>query len=388
MIPVSRPSTGAEELEAVEKVLQTGWLGLGEKTFEFEQAVKNYIGCQHVIAVNSGTSALHLALEALGVGPGDEVIVPSLTFVGSVQAVLATGATPVFCESRETDLLIDINDVERKTTRRTKAIMPVHYCGNPCDMDHLLALAGENHSWIIEDAAHAFGSTYKGRKIGSFGHATCFSFDPIKNVTCGEGGAVLVQDESITEVLRRKRVLGIDKEAWHRHQNARPWFYEVTSRGFRYHMPNFCAAIGLVQLKKVDEFIRRRREICRLYDAAFSSLKVIRPLTINYDEAAPHIYIVRVLNGHRDAFMDFLKERGIGTGVHYIANHLQPAFKAYVKEPLPLASQLSEQIVTLPLYYDMSDSDAEKVIKSVLSFSKQSQRLLRCPPKIAASSSQ
>lgn len=398
MVPVSRPSTGPEELEALKKVLDSGWLGLGAVTAQFEEAVKAYLGARHVVAVNNGTSALHLGLDALGIGPGDEVIVPSLTYVASIQAILAAGATPVFCESREDDLLMDLNDLKQRITPRTKALMPVHYCGNPCDMDALLTLAKQYGFWVIEDAAHAFGSTYKGRKIGSFGHATCFSFDPIKTITCGEGGAVAVHDDSLAEKLRCKRILGIDKDAWRRYQDSRNWFYEVTTQGFRYHMPNFCAAIGLTQIKKIGEFIRKRREICLRYDKAFADLKAVRTLNVNYKESAPHIYVVRVRKERRDQFMDFLKERGVASGVHYIANHIQPAFKRFVGEPLPVASRLWKEIVTLPLYYDMTNSDVEKVIESVLSFSSRhcepaeggrsnlSSEIASSPPRIGGSS--
>ena len=356
------------QLNAIGAVFQSGWLGLGETTFAFEEELKRYLRCRHAIAVNTGTSALHIALSGFGVGPGDEVIVPSITFAACVQAIIATGATPVFCESYEADLLMDIEDVARKLTPRTKAVMPVHYCGNPCDIDRLLSLAESHRFVVIEDAAHAFGSTYKGRKVGSFGHATCFSFDPIKNITCGEGGAVALQDDGIAEEIRRRRILGIDKDTWHRYKNTRSWFYEVISPGYRYHMPNFCAAIGLVQMKKVDAFIRRRREICRRYDAAFEKLKKVCILNMNYDEVAPHIYIVRILDADRDRFMDFMKERGVGTGIHYIANHIQPFFKPYVREPLPVSERLWQQIVTLPLYYDMTEADIRTVIDAVVEF--------------------
>jgi dTDP-4-amino-4,6-dideoxygalactose transaminase len=253
-------------------------------------------------------------------------------------------------------------------------VMPVHYCGNPCDMDRLLALAEAHRFVVIEDAAHAFGSMYKGRKVGSFGHATCFSFDPIKNITCGEGGAVVLSDGGIAEEIRRRRILGIDKDTWHRYKNTRSWFYEVSSPGYRYHMPNFCAAIGLVQLKKVDVFIRRRREICKRYDAAFEKLKKVRILSMNYDEVAPHIYIVRMLDDSRDRFMDFLKDRGVGTGIHYIANHLQPFFKPYAREPLPVSERLWQQIVTLPLFYDMTEEDIQTVIDAVVSYDRGEER--------------
>lgn len=368
MIPVARPSTGPEELAAIGKVLESGWLGMGSTTYAFEEEIKKLIGCKHVIAVNTGTSALHIALDGFGVGPGDEVLVPSLTYAASVQAIIATGAVPVFCESREADLLLDIEDVKHKITERTKAVMPVHYCGQACDMDALLTLAEENDFYVIEDAAHAFGSTYKDRKIGSFGHATCFSFDPIKVVTCGEGGAVLLHDDEKAELIRRKRILGIDKETWHRYRNTRAWFYEVTTNGYRYHMPNFCAAIGLTQLQKLDEFVRKRREICCRYDAAFSNLRMVLPLEVNYEEVVPFMYIVRVLNDQRDAFKEFLKARDIDTGVHYIPNHLHPFFKQHVREPLPRSAKLGEQIVTLPLYYEITDAEIQTIIEAVLGF--------------------
>jgi perosamine synthetase len=370
MIPVSRPSTGPEELAAIGRVLESGWLGMGSTTNAFEEEIKKVIGGRHVIAVNTGTSALHIALDAFGVGPGDEVLLPSITYAASVQAIIATGAVPVFCESREADLLIDIDDVKRKITERTKAVMPVHYCGQACDMDALLTLAEENHFWVIEDAAHAFGSTYRGRKVGSFGHATCFSFDPIKVITCGEGGAVVVQDDEKAELIRRKRLLGIDKDTWYRYKNTRTWFYEVTTLGYRYHMPNFCAAIGLTQLQKLEQFIRKRRDICRRYDAAFANLQTVLPLKINYDETVPFMYIVRVLNGQRDAFIGFLKERGVDTGIHYIPNHLHPFFKQYVREPLKRSTELGEQIVTLPLFYAMTEAEIQTVSQSVLDFDR------------------
>ncbi len=371
MIPVSRPSLGAEELASVGSVLDSGWLGMGSTTYSFENEIKKLIGCKHLIAVNTGTSALHIALDGFGIGPEDEVIVPSITYAACIQAIIATGAIPVFCESQEDNLLIDVEDVKSRLTDRTKAIMPVHYCGQPCDMNALLALAEDHGFWVIEDAAHAFGSTYKGRKIGSFGHATCFSFDPIKVISCGEGGAVTCQDDEKAELIRRKRILGIDKETWHRYKNKRHLFYEVTTSGFRYHMPNFCAAIGLAQLKKIDRFIYKRRKICRLYDSAFMNLKEVVPLKVDYQETVPFMYVVRILNGQREAFIDSLKKQGVDTGIHYIPNHIHPFFKKYVREPLYRSAELGDQIVTLPLYYDMTDEHIQIVIESVLNFESE-----------------
>ncbi len=213
-IPVSRPSVGMDEIEEIRKVFDSGWLGLGSTVFEFEKKLSEYLGGRDVIAVNTGTTALHIALDALGIADGDEVILPSLTFCASVQVITALRAVPVFCEINPDTLTVDINDVKQRITSRTKAIMPVHYCGQPCDMDALLALGRERNIMIVEDAAHAFGSSYQGKKIGSFGDVACFSFDPIKNITCGEGGAVVLGDDDIAEEIRRKRILGIDKDIY------------------------------------------------------------------------------------------------------------------------------------------------------------------------------
>jgi len=262
LLPVSRPSIGQEELKEVEKIFASGWLGLGSAVFEFENKLKEYLGAKHVMAVNTGTTALHIALDAFGIKEGDEVVVPSLTFCASIQVITALGARPVFCEINPENLNMDICDVRKKITRKTKAIMPVHYCGQACDMDALLEISRNQNIFIIEDAAHAFGSSYKGEKIGSFGNATCFSFDPIKNLTCGEGGAIVLSDDTFAEIIRTKRILGIDKDTWHRYRNERTWFYEVTMQGYRYHMSNINAAIGIAQLEKLTAFIQRKKRNC------------------------------------------------------------------------------------------------------------------------------
>ena len=245
--------------------------------------------------------------------------------------------------------------------------MPVHYCGNPCDMDSLLAIGKKHNILIIEDAAHAFGSSYKGKKIGGFGDVTCFSFDPIKNITCGEGGAVVLADDAIAEEIRRKRILGIDKDTWHRYRNERSWFYEVTTQGYRYHMSNISAAIGLVQLKKLNMFLTRKKKIVQIYSESFKNLKGIRTLTWDHEGTAPFAFIIRVLEGRRDEMMDFLSSRGVGSGIHYIANHIQPFFSPYA-QPLPVTETLWKEILTLPLYYDMTDAEVDLVARSVKDF--------------------
>jgi perosamine synthetase len=366
-LPVSRPSIGQEELKEVEKVFSTGWLGLGSTVFDFENKLKDYLGAKNVVAVNTGTTALHIALDAFGIKEGDEVIVPSLTFCASVQVITALGARPVFCEINPDNLNMDVSDVKKRITAKTKAIMPVHYCGQACDMDALMEIGKNKNIAIIEDAAHAFGSSYKGRKIGSFGDVTCFSFDPIKNITCGEGGAVVLSNDKVAEEIRRKRILGIDKDTWHRYKNERSWFYEVTTQGYRYHMSNINAAIGLAQLKKFDAFIARKKEIVRRYNEAFYDLKGLMLLDWNLKETAPFTYIIRVRDGRRDEMMDFLKDRGVGTGIHYIANHIQPFFQKYATA-LPVTEQIWQEILTLPLYVDMTDDDVNLVIKAVTAF--------------------
>lgn len=370
MIPVQRPYLGQEEVEAVRRVFDTRWLGMGSATKEFEDRLREFIGTKHVIAVNTGTSALHIALDALGLQPGDEVIVPSLTFTASVQAILAVGARPVFCDVGADTLNMDMRDVVRRVTARTKVIMPVHYGGLVCEMDELLPLARERKIWIVEDAAHAFGSTYKGRMVGTLGDATCFSFDPIKNITCGEGGAVATDNDEIASRIIPKRILGIDNDTWSRYRNERSWFYEVVATGYRYHLSNINAAIGLEQLKRFEAFKARKQAVVRRYDEAFKDVAELALVTHNLAETFPFFYIVRVLGKRRDALMVHLKEKGIASGVHYIPNHIQPLFADF-RVPLPVTDQLYEEILTLPLYFEMSDGDAETVIATVRSFFKK-----------------
>ncbi len=364
MLPVSRPSIGIEELDEVKKVFDTGWLGLGSTVFEFENGLKKYLGAKNVIAVNTGTTALHIALDAFGIKEGDEVIVPSFTFCASVQVITALKAIPVFCEINPDTLNLDLEDVKKRITSKTKAIIPVHYCGQACDMDTLLKIGREKGIRIIEDAAHAFGSSYKGKKLGSFGDATCFSFDPIKNLTCGEGGAVTLPDDAIAEIIRTKRILGIDKDTWHRYRNERAWFYEVTTQGYRYHMSNINAAIGVAQLRKVENFIKIKKEIVRKYNEAFNKLNGLKILSWDLKGTAPFTYIVRVLDGHREELIEFLKEKGVSTGIHYIPNHLQPFFKPFATS-LPVTERVGEEILTLPLYCDMTDEQVATVVDAV-----------------------
>jgi dTDP-4-amino-4,6-dideoxygalactose transaminase len=372
MIKVSRGCLGEEELAQVREAFDYGYFGLAYKVLEFEEELGKYLGAKYVTATNTGTSALHLALEALGIGQGDEVIVPSLTFIGSFQAISATGATPVPCDIYADTLLMDIDDVRRRITPRTKAVMPVHYAGNPCNMGALMEMKKEYGIRIVEDAAHALGSYYKGKKIGSFGDITCFSFDSIKNITCGEGGAIVCRQGELADILKQKRLCGIKRQS----QASSAWkertpFYEVKTQGFRYHMSNINAAIGLAQLKKIDSFISRRKKICRRYDSAFKEIPAITCLQINYDEVAPHIYVIRVKNGRRDDLMDYLKNLDIETGINYIPNHFHPFYRNS-SVSLPETEKAYQEILTLPLHYGLSDDDVTRVIQGVIEGLKSS----------------
>jgi len=366
MIPVSKPSLGKEELHLISEVFESNWLGSGSYVIEFEDQIKSFIGAKNVIAVNSGTSALHLALEASGVSSGDEVIVPSLTYCASIQAITALKAKPVFCEVLPDSLCIDPYDIKRRITPKTKAIMPVHFCGIAAQMDSLLEIGVNDNILVVEDAAHAFGSSFCGSKIGSFGQISCFSFDPIKNITCGEGGAIITNNDILADLIRKKRILGIDYDSWYRREHNLNRFYEVTTQGFRYHMSNINAAIGLSQFRKKDFFRSVKTKIVKSYNEAFSNIDAISTLTWNIEESFPFAYIVRILNNQRDNLIYFLEKKEIDTGINYIPNHLHPFFNSGQK--LPVTEQLYKEIITLPLFTDMKENEVQHVINSVKSF--------------------
>ncbi len=378
IIPVQRPFLGPEEVQAVQRVFESRWLGLGAFTQEFERVLREFLGVRHVIAVSSGTAALHLALDILDLQPGDEVLVPTLTFVATSQAVVMAGATPVFCDVEAETFNLDVDDAASRITARTKAILPVHYGGTACDMDAVRTLAAEARLKVIEDAAHAFGSTYKGRKIGTIGDLTCFSFDPVKAITCGEGGAIATNDRDLADRAALRRILGITKDAWSRQETVQPWSYEVDGPGFRYHMSNINAAIGLEQMKRFAAFRERRCEIAGRYDEALAGIPGLTLRKQHLPETCPFFYVVRVLDGRRDALMDHLKHNGIMTGVHYIPNHLHRAF-AERRTSLPVAERLGREILTLPLFYEMTDEQVDRVIAAVRRFFSPRAAILTMP---------
>lgn len=371
-LSVSRPVVGGDELRAVAQVFESAWLGQGSKVLEFEKALSEMFAHRNVIAVSSGTAALHLVLNALGLKDGDEVIVPSLTFCATIQAITAVGATPIFCEIDPYTLNIDISDAASRITSRTQVILPVHYCGNACDMEALLQLATDKRLRVVEDAAHAFGSSFHGQLIGSFGYITCFSFDPIKNITCGEGGAIVLSDDDLADLIRRKRTVGISQDRWQRSNVDRPWWYQVDVQGYRYHMNNISASIGLVQLGQLPKFCSRKRELVHRYNERFSNLTDVQVLRWQLEDCCPFYYILRIKNGQRNQLISLLAAHGIDTGVHYIPNHLQPYFRKS-SVVLPVTEQIFDEIITLPLHLAMTDMDVDRVADAVVQFFQEDQ---------------
>lgn len=372
MIPVFKPSITKKEINSVIKVLKSGWLGLGPKTKEFEERFAEYVGAKFAVGLNSGTAALHLALNALEIGKGDEVIVPAITFVSTSHAVLYNNAKPVFADVNENNLCINIKDLERKITKRTKAIIPVHYGGHPCEMDAIQKIAEKRGIYIIEDAAHACGAEYKGKKIGSISKISCFSFHAVKNLTCGEGGMITTDDKEIYDKLIRIRWLGISKDTWSRSVKAKiyAWQYWVTDLGFKSHLSDLAAAIGIAQLSRLDKLNEKRRQLVSAYNKGLSNLEgIILPKEGPGVKSSWHIYHIKT--SLRDELMAHLKACGIAPGVHYYPIHLHPYYSSY-KSKCPVAEEVWKKIITLPLFPDMKHTQISSVIKAVKNFSRSS----------------
>lgn len=364
LIRLSRSSISACSIRCVSSALHRGFLGMGADTEAFENELRAYLGGKvEVICVNTGTSALHLALQACGIGPGDEVLVPTLTFVASFQAISATGAKPIACDVRESDGYLCLADAEKRLTPNTKAIMPVHYAGSAKGLAAVAAFAEKHNLRVIEDAAHAFGGSINGQKVGSFGDIVCFSFDGIKNITSGEGGAIVTSDPVIAERVRDARLLGIVKDTEKRYAGQRSWDFDVTEQGWRYHMSNINAALGRAQLHRLDsEFAPRRRELSARYRAALTKEPGIRLFEFAWEEMVPHIFPIRVLNNRRDAFRAALTEANIETGIHYKPNHLLSFYKC---GSLPIAEVLYAELLTLPLHAELTGREQARVIETL-----------------------
>ena len=371
MIRLSRSDIGEAERQAVLSVMRKGYLGMGGEVRSFEEELSEFLGGEHqVVCVNTGTAALHLALQACDLGPGDEVLLPSFTYVASFQAVTATGASPVACDIEPQSLTLDPDEVRRRITSRTKAIMAVHYASGPGRLEELYEVAEQHGLRVVEDAAHAFGCCVGNRLVGSFGDLVCFSFDGIKNITSGEGGAVVTRDEAAAERIRNARLLGVEKDTEKRYEGQRSWEFDVTTQGWRYHMSDLMAAIGRAQLRRFPEFAAHRVILAKTYDHLLQGSDHVRVLGLDYGPVVPHIYPIRVAGGLRDALRLHLENEGIQTGLHYKPNHLLSFFRqqnVQVQER-PISDQVFAEIMTLPLHTLMSRDDVKVICETVERF--------------------
>lgn len=375
-LPFALPDIGEREIEEVCDSMRSGWLTTGPKVKQFEAEFAAFIAAKHALAVNSATSGLHLALEAIGIGPGDEVITSTHTFTATAEVVRYLGADPVFVDIDEQTLNMDVNAVQSALSRsgNVKAIMPVHMAGQACDMSALCRLANDAGIRVIEDAAHALPSTCNGQRIGTIGDATVFSFYATKTLATGEGGMITTDDDEIAARIRTMRLHGISRDVFDRYQSDKPsWYYEIVAPGFKYNMPDTAAAIGIHQLARLHEMSGRRREIANRYFDALADLPLELPLPIHADdEHAWHLFIIRLalekLDIGRDRFIELMAERGIGTSVHFIPLHLQPYWRdKYNLAPgdFPVATATYERLVSLPIYSKMTDEDVARVIAAV-----------------------
>jgi perosamine synthetase len=366
-IPYGRQTIGEEDLRAVVEALQSDWLTTGPRVDEFESAFAKLVGTRHAVAVSSGTAALHAAMFAVAVGPGDEVIVPAMTFAASANCVVFQGGTPIFADVDPETLLIDPKSAASLITPRTKAILAVDYAGQPCAYDALRDLAEARRVKLIADGCHALGARYRDRPVGSVADLTAFSFHPVKHITTGEGGMISTDDSELALRMRRFRNHGLSSDARQR-QDEGAWYYEMVDLGYNYRLTDFQCALGLAQLRRVPGWVQRRQELARRYDEAFTPDTGIFPLrSIPGNTHSHHLYVVRVEADRASVFSD-LRGRGIGVNVHYMPVHLHPFYRARLGTGpglCPNAEHAYERILSLPMFPLLTDADQETVIDAV-----------------------
>lgn len=369
-IPFHKTYTTDDEINAVVEAMKSGWLTMGPKTVEFEEKFKEYIKSDYAVSLNSATAALHLALKAIGLKRGDEVIVPTNTFIATAEVVTYFDAIPVLCDIEEDTHNIDASKIKSLITDKTKAIIPVHFAGQPCDMDEIYILAKDYNLKIIEDAAHALPSKYKGKRIGALEKSdiTCFSFYATKTLSTGEGGMATTLDEEYAKKIKINRLHGISKDAWDRYSTKGSWYYEVVDNGNKYNTTDMNAALGLEQLKKLEWMFKKREEIAKRYTHAFQNNNNIEiPFIKNDRETSWHLYVIKV--DKRDDIIEKLKELGIGCSVHFIPIHKHPFYQkkyGFNSGDYPVSNSVFDKSLSLPIYPSMNDEDVEYIIKSVL----------------------
>jgi perosamine synthetase len=381
-IPFHRAPVGEDEAQAVAEIVRSGWLTMGPKTVEFEQRFAEYIGVRHAIAVSSCTAAMHLALEAVGIKPGDEVLVPTLTFAATAEVVRYLDAVPILVDSDPTFFNISAKDAARKITARTRAILPVHFAGHPCEMDSIQELADGHGLAIVEDAAHALPARYQGKMIGTLSRATAFSFYATKTLTTGEGGMVTTNEDFIAERVRLMRLHGMSRDAWKRYSGEGTWRYEVLEAGFKYNFTDMQAALGLVQLAKCDRMRERRQAIAEEYTRTLSASESFRTPCVARDvEPAWHLYYILLeensLRIGRDQFIQELQDRGIHTSVHFIPLHEHPYYQklgGHRTGDFPTAEDYFARCISLPIYPGMTSQDVESVIGSLEEVAREFKR--------------
>lgn len=367
-IPYGRQYIDDKDIEAVVEVLKSDYLTTGPKIAEFEKAFAKYVGAKYAVAVSNGTAALHIACMAAGIGKGDEVITTSITFAASSNCVLYCGGKTVFADIDPVTYNIDPDDVERKITSKTKAIIPVHYTGQPCDMDRIHEIARKNNLIVIEDAAHAVGAEYRGKKIGGLSDMTTFSFHPVKHITTGEGGIVTTNNEELYKKLTLYRTHGITRDEKLLNENHGPWYYEQLDLGYNYRITDVQAALGITQLSKVEAFLKRRYEIVERYNEAFGDFdKVEIPKQLKDTKSSWHLYVIKVDGRIRKNVFEKLREAGIGVNVHYIPVYTFPYYQenGYKGTHCLNAEKLYEQIISLPIYYSLTNEEQDYVIEKV-----------------------
>ena len=372
-LPFNQPDIGEEEIDEVVKTLRSGWITTGPRTKEFERRFAAYVNSRHAIAVNSCTGGLHVALAAAGIGPGDEVVVPTMTFCATANVVVHLGATPIIVDVEPDTLNIDPQCLDAAITRRTKAVIPVHLYGHPCEMDRINDITEAHDVLVIEDAAHAVAAEWRGRRIGSLSLATAFSFYATKNLTTAEGGMITTDDDDYAERMRIWSLHGISRDAWKRYSAEGSWYYEVSVPGFKYNLTDLQAALGLHQLSRLEDMTCRRAKLAAQYRAGLSGLPEVElPIVRPGIRHAWHLYPIRLrpelLTIDRARFIEQLKSEGIGTSVHFIPLHRHPYYRDrfhFQPSEFPVADAAYERLISLPLYPRMTDSDANDAIEAV-----------------------